>query len=202
MEYSNSTRKVVVPRCETCNGRFKLKEKVFCIDCNAKIHYDCAVYDDEDERYMLCLDCYKNKKIEKGLERDGIIVRVKGDDLCRAYIGKSFWEEEEDKIGSKIKIMGDCEHELECEVIDDTDDEDSGCKYCGWRSEYPESHIRYGNWKCKYITDRFYLDIDEDGEITSKVKCAVGYCKEDLYKRGCLKDWNNGKLWVCQECLN
>lgn len=219
MEYSNSTRKVVVPRCETCNGRFKLKEKVFCIDCNAKIHYDCAVYDDEDERYMLCLDCYKNKKIEKGLERDGIIVRVKGDDLCRAYIGKSFWDKEEDK---KIKIGGDCSEELECEIIDDTDD---ACKYCGWRSEYPESHIRYGNWKCQYIKSKYDLNFDEDGELEWKEKkfnpepfessdfvikkkkvvkkkpeCAFGYCEERLYNRGCLPDWRN--KWICEYCEN
>lgn len=201
MEYSNSARKVVVPRCGTCNGRFKPKEKVFCIDCNAKIHYDCAVYDDEDERYMLCLDCYKNKKIEKGLERDGIIVRVKGDDLCRAYIGKSFWEEEEDKIGSKIKIMGDCEEELECEIIDDSDDD--ACEYCGWRCEYPESHVEHGNFKCKYIRSKYDLKLDDEGDLVWEEKkkqddCAFGYCQEHLYNRGCLPDWRN--KWLCKEC--
>jgi len=195
MEYSSTTRSVVVPRCETCNGKFKPKEKVYCVDCNAKIHYDCAVYDDEDERYMLCIDCFKNKKIEKGLERNGILMRVKGNDLCRAYIGKSFWEQEEEEIGSKIKIEGSCEHELECEIIDD---DDTKCKFCGWRSEYEQSHIDYGNFKCKYITDRFYLTLDDEGDLVSRVKCAFGYCEEDLYNRGCLPDWE--KMWICEEC--
>ena len=65
MEFLSSTRKVVVPSCETCNGKFRLKEKVFCIDCNKKIHYECAVYDD-DERYMVCIDCFKSNKKTEG----------------------------------------------------------------------------------------------------------------------------------------
>lgn len=202
MEVQTTTRKVVVPRCETCNGKFRPKEKVYCIDCDKKIHYDCAVYDDEDERYMLCIDCFKSNKIAKALYRDGVIdeeptIRVVGDDLCRAYIGKSFWEREEEATGKKIKIEGCCEHELECEVVDDDDDE---CKFCGWRSEYEQSHIDYGNFKCKFITDRFYLKLDDEGDLVSRVKCGVGYCKEDLYNRGCLPDWE--KLWVCEECKN
>lgn len=225
MEYSTSTRSVVVPRCETCNGKFAPKTKVSCADCECKIHYDCAVYADDDCSDMLCLNCFKNKKIEKGLERDGILVKVKGDDLCRAYIGKHYWEQEEDK---GIKILGDCSEELECEIINDTDDDDA-CKYCGWRCEYPESHIRYGNWKCEYIKSKYDLNIDEDGELEWKEKkfnpepfessdfvkyyhqptkkkvvkkkpvCAFGYyCSEDLYKRGCLPNWE--KRWICEEC--
>lgn len=225
----SSKHSVTVPRCKTCNGKFYAKckneyrtnSKIPCSNCGAVVHYDCAVYENDDSFHMLCLDCYKNDRIEKALLKDDIIVKVEGDDLCRVYIGKNFLIDKEEK---KINI-DDCEEmEIEYENLDPEpfessdfvkysddfskyfinpnieEDEFGGCKYCGWRCEYPESHIRYGNWRCKYITDRFYLDLDEDGEITSKVKCAVGYCKEDLYKRGCLKDWNNGKLWVCQEC--
>lgn len=172
MEYSTATRKVVVPRCETCNGKFKPKEKVFCVDCDKKLHYECAVYDDEDERYMLCIDCYRNKKMEKALVRDGIMVRVIGDDNCRAYIGKSFWEELDNDMRKKIKVEeGCCEHELECEILDD----DEKCVFCGWRSEYPESHIEYGNFKCKYITSVYKLKLDDEGDLVWEE-----YCKECL----------------------
>lgn len=193
MEYSTSTRSVVVPRCETCNGKFAPKTKVSCADCECKIHYDCAVYADDDCSDMLCLNCFKNKKIEKGLERDGIYVKVKGDDLVRAYIGKHYWNET--PLDKKIKILDECSEEVELEYEDINND---ACVYCGWRCEYPQSHIEYGNFRCKYITDRFYLDINTDGELTSKVKCAYGYCQEDLYNRGCLKGWE--KMWICDDC--
>ena len=151
---------VVIPRCETCNGRFKIKEKVYCVECNKKIHYDCAVYEyDDDNESMLCLDCYKNSKIEKALVRDGIICEVKGDDLCRAYVWKSFY-----LIDKKIEIHEECETDLdveECEI----DEDDDSCKSCGWRSEYEQSHIDYGNWKCVYITANYKLRIDDDGNL-------------------------------------
>lgn len=196
MEYSTTTRKVVVPRCETCNGRFQPKSKVFCADCNVKIHYDCAVYADDDSQDMLCLNCYKNEKIRQGLEKDGILVKVEGDDLCRVYKGKSFWEEEEKKV---IITDEDCPYELECEVISDSDDD--SCGYCGWRSEYPESHVEHGNWKCKYIKDKYILKLDDEGDLVWEEKpkvCAFGYCREDLYRRGCLANWRD--LWICNEC--
>ena len=39
------------------------------------------------------------------------------------------------------------------------------CKYCGWNSCYPESHIRYGNRGCDYINKQYYVFMNEDGEI-------------------------------------
>lgn len=213
MEFQTAPCKVALPRCDTCNGRFHPKTKVFCADCNCKIHYDCAVYADDDANDMLCLNCYKNKKIEKGLERDGILMKVRGNDLCRAYIGRAYWSDDEDDrtqvplggtqvpLGKKIKIGEDCKEELECEDCEEEhecDWDDDVCKFCGWRCEYEQSHIEYGNWKCDYIKDRYYLKLDDEGDIVWKPKCGFGYCKEDLYKRGCLADYE--KLWVCSDC--
>jgi hypothetical protein len=164
MEYSTTTRKVVIPRCETCNGCFKPKEKVFCIDCDRKLHYECAVYDDEDERYMLCIDCYKNKKIENRLYRDGIMVKVVGDDLCRAYVGKSFLLQDDKR--TKIKIGEECKYELAVE----NEFNDNLCSYCGWGSEYLESHIEYGNWKCEYIKEKYDLKLDDEGDLVWEEK--------------------------------
>jgi len=112
---------VVVPRCETCNGKFLLKEKVFCVECDAKIHYDCAVYEyDDNNESMLCLSCYQNSKIEKALARNGVIMKVEGDDSCRVFIGESFLLDDDD-----IHIHDACEIDLGVEEIyKDT------CKLC------------------------------------------------------------------------
>ena len=56
---------------------------------------------------------------------------------------------------------------------EDSESEDDECEFCGWRSEYPESHIKYGNFKCKYITDKYMLELNEDGEIYSVLKNPV-----------------------------
>lgn len=187
MEYSYS---VVVPRCDTCLGRFYPKSKVLCSKCDCKIHYDCAVYADDDCNDMLCITCFKNEKIRKGLEKDGIFVKVEGDDLCRVYKGKAFWGDDEEQ---HIHITDE-----ECELeIDDIPDDDA-CIYCGWKSEFPESHIEYGNFKCEYITDRYKLKLDDIGDIVWENKCAFGYCEEELYNRGCLPDWEN--MWLCEVC--
>lgn len=194
----SSTRTVVIPRCETCNGKFHPKEKVFCVECNKKIHYECAVYEyDDNNENMLCLDCYKNSKIEKALVRDGIICKVEGDDLCRAYIGSSFLIDQSiwDK---KINILEEYNIDLGVVKIEDND----CCKFCGWRSEYEQSHIDYGNWNCSHIVANYNLKFDEDGNLEWTKKdepdCAFGYCNEELYKRGCLKSWKN--KWLCEDC--
>lgn len=163
---------MIIPRCKTCEGKFKPKSRVSCVNCNASIHYDCAVYEDDDSHFMLCLDCYKNKKIEEGLVRDGIIVRVKGDDLCRAYIGKSFWE---DNDNEKFTIGEELVDELECEIIDDSS--------CSSINPEPFESSDFVNY---YGSPYIYED------------CAYGYCREDLYNRGKVKGWQN--KFICSEC--
>lgn len=217
---SPSTRNVVVPRCKTCDGRFPPKSRVSCIECDADIHYDCAVYEDDDSHYMLCLDCFKNKKIEKGLERDGIIVKVEGDDMCRAYIGKSFWLKD-DKQKIKIEDMdiecvydrdlekekepdcayGYCREDLynrgklpnwrEMYICERCKDDlyyleklaDDACPYCGWRCEYEQSHTQYGNTGCKYINEKYDIEIDEDGEIIATEKSLEPFESSDFVVR-------------------
>jgi hypothetical protein len=64
------------------------------------------------------------------------------------------------------------------EDIQDSDSEDEEeeededkCKSCGWRSEYPESHIAYcGGDGCEYIRDKYKTWINEDGELEWKLK--------------------------------
>ena len=50
---------------------------------------------------------------------------------------------------------------------------DDECEFCAWRSEYPESHIQYGNVKCEYITDKYNIVFNEDGEIHSVLRNPV-----------------------------
>ena len=48
--------------------------------------------------------------------------------------------------------------------------EDDKCKSCGWRSEYPESHILYcGGSGCEYIRDKYKTWINEDGEMIAEL---------------------------------
>ena len=53
---------------------------------------------------------------------------------------------------------------------DSEDEDEDECKFCSWRSEYPESHIQFGNVKCGYITDKYDIVFNEDGEIQSVLK--------------------------------
>jgi hypothetical protein len=56
-------------------------------------------------------------------------------------------------------------------ILDSDSDEDDKCKSCGWRSEYPESHILYcGGSGCEYIRDKYKTWITEDGELEWKLK--------------------------------
>jgi hypothetical protein len=56
---------------------------------------------------------------------------------------------------------------------EDEDEDEDECEFCGWRSEYPESHIQYGNVKCEYITDKYNIVFNEDGEIHSVLRNPV-----------------------------
>jgi hypothetical protein len=47
----------------------------------------------------------------------------------------------------------------------DNFDEYGFCKDCGWNSCYEDSHIHYGNTGCKYITSKYKISLNEDGEI-------------------------------------
>jgi len=60
--------------------------------------------------------------------------------------------------------------QIKKENDDDIIDENGFCKHCGWNSCYLDSHIKYGNFKCNYITTKYELSIDEDGEIEYKEK--------------------------------
>jgi hypothetical protein len=54
---------------------------------------------------------------------------------------------------------------------EEEEEEDDKCKFCGWRGEYPESHIQYcGGSGCEYIRDKYEILINEDGEIEWKLK--------------------------------
>ena len=45
------------------------------------------------------------------------------------------------------------------------------CEYCGWHAELPESHIQHSKCVgCKYISDKYIVWFDEDGELEWKEK--------------------------------
>lgn len=51
--------------------------------------------------------------------------------------------------------------------------EDGFCKFCGWCSEFPESHIiRAMYHNCEYITSLYDISFDDNGEVifTKKTK--------------------------------
>lgn len=157
---------VIAPTCATCDGKFKPKSKTTCGLCGDKIHKKCGVYETDKSDEMICVDCFKQTRITKELITKGIItekgVKVIGDDDVRCYIGEHFYKQhlnqtESLKIGEEIT---DC--------IESYDDD--VCPHCGWRSEFTDSHIEYGNFKCKYITDAYDLQISEDGEILWRYK--------------------------------
>lgn len=161
---------VSVPTCATCDAKFKLKSKTSCGICGVKIHKKCGVFEDTINE-LICVDCFKNKRIEDGLRSRGIYdVKVEGDDLVRCYIGSHYWKEPTD-----LCIGEDCSCEL---TIDEYVDNDC-CPYCGWRCEYEDSHIRYGNTGCKYITDMYDITITEDGDIYGVPK-TIEIKTEDL----------------------
>lgn len=59
---SNFLKKLII---ETIIENQKLKDElvsVNCIECNALIKYDDAVYEDDDSAYMMCIDCHKSKR--------------------------------------------------------------------------------------------------------------------------------------------
>jgi len=66
-------------------------------------------------------------------------------------------------------ISSETSSEEEEETMDDLAEwfeEDGECKDCGWRSEYPQSHILYcGGSGCAYIRNNYNTWIDEDGEL-------------------------------------
>ena len=57
-------------------------------------------------------------------------------------------------------------------------DEDGKCEHCGWRPEFPESHVYHaygntfwtGNQGCKFIMDNYDVSLDEDGEVIIEKK--------------------------------
>ena len=52
-------------------------------------------------------------------------------------------------------------------VFDDNDN----CTYCGWCCEFPESHIEHSKWcGCDYISSKYDLCYDSDGEIKATLK--------------------------------
>ena len=49
--------------------------------------------------------------------------------------------------------------------------EDGFCKFCGWFSEFPESHIiRAMYYNCEYITSLYDISFDDDGEVIITLK--------------------------------
>jgi hypothetical protein len=172
MEFQKTAHSVVIPRCETCNGRFKPKTKVSCVDCNCKIHYDCAVYADEIGNDMLCLNCYKNEKIRQGLENDGIIVKVEGNDLCRVYKGKSFWGDD-----SKIMIGEDLRNDEFLAEVEPFESSDF-IKKCGELSEiYNKPICAYGYCEEK-LYNRGKLPNWRDMWICNECNSDVKYLEE------------------------
>jgi len=50
-------------------------------------------------------------------------------------------------------------------------DDDDSCTYCGWCCEFPQSHIEHSIYnKCKYISSKYDLCYDSDGEIKATLK--------------------------------
>ena len=47
------------------------------------------------------------------------------------------------------------------------------CSYCGWRCEYEQSHVSYGGLVCRYINVRYFISLDDDGEIVAELRNRI-----------------------------
>jgi hypothetical protein len=69
--------KIYIPTCPYCDTRYyagKKKNKVYCVECDCALCYNCAIYDEDDSNeYMICYDCFLQKDIENDLVEKGIL---------------------------------------------------------------------------------------------------------------------------------
>lgn len=55
---------------------------------------------------------------------------------------------------------------------------------CGWRCEYPESHVEHSKlFGCDYIKSKYALSYDEDGELIAKPKKIQNVEKKPTKKK-------------------
>ncbi len=69
--------------------------------------------------------------------------------------------------GIALKLLYLQDDEENCGDEDEEEsEEDCECNDCGWRSEYPQSHILYcGGNGCVHIRSKYRTWFDEDGEL-------------------------------------
>ena len=69
---------------------------------------------------------------------------------------------------------------MEKNIESNFEDEDftEHCHYCSWRREFPESHISFGSYRCKYILSLFDINFDEKGELIFTKKDIIKPIKE------------------------
>jgi hypothetical protein len=47
------------------------------------------------------------------------------------------------------------------------------CSSCGWRCEYEQSHVSYGGLVCRYINVRYFISLDDDGEVVAELRNRI-----------------------------
>ncbi len=47
------------------------------------------------------------------------------------------------------------------------------CSSCGWRCEYEQSHVLYGGLVCRYINVRYFISLDDDGEVVAELRNRI-----------------------------
>lgn len=121
-----------ITRCSVCEGKMEGLDNG-SDDCYCDYCFDCGERltdedDKENDGQLVCNDCY----VEDDEGEDCHIVSISAEQQAK-----------DDETANEL-------------VEENPYDEDGFCKYCGWNSCYPNSHIEYcGYGNCVYIQEKY-----------------------------------------------
>jgi hypothetical protein len=174
------------------DGEYQNGEELVCYHCwGGETTKTDSEDEDEEDECVYVIKTWDYNREKKVIEYQGLWKKYEGDEKFKTE--KEAREEFEDITENGLGIAFanitkiDPNSEDRETIIEEYDwggggvildtkdkyDEDDECEFCGWRSEYPESHIQYGNVKCEYITDKYNIVFNEDGEIHSVLRNPV-----------------------------
>ena len=62
---------------------------------------------------------------------------------------------------------------LSCQIGETFTKPPEECGYCGWRCEDEQSHVSYGGLVCRYINVRYFISLDDDGEVVAELRNRI-----------------------------
>jgi len=153
-----------VTRCSVCEGKMEGLDNG-SDDCYCDYCYDCGerlTYEDnkENDGQLVCNDCYVED--DEGCQYCKDIAKNPDGEYDPKPVNGKCWlcYEDEDKDCHIVSISAEQQAKddetANILVEENPYDEDGFCKYCGWNSCYPNSHIEYcGYGNCVYIQEKY-----------------------------------------------